>query len=102
MALYIKETFVNADMNYIIGESEWFEAFTDNLGRLFRSCQKQYGKCISRIYQDTPDGTADPIGWVFQKHVKYRDCNEYYIQETWVHARYQIDNYAKKYEGRML
>jgi hypothetical protein len=72
---------------YGIGESGWYEPFTDNLGELFKSLRKEYGRCVSRVYQDTPDGTADPVGWVFQKRVKYWDANETYLQETWVTYR---------------
>jgi len=24
------------------------------------------------------------VGWVFQKRVKFSDCNETFLQETWV------------------
>jgi hypothetical protein len=27
---------------------------------------------------------AMPIGWVFEKRAKYTDCDEMYMQETWV------------------
>ena len=69
---------------YLNGESGWYEPFTDDLGRLFKSLRREYGRCVSRVYQDTPDGTADPIGWVFQKRAKYTDSPETYLQEVWV------------------
>jgi hypothetical protein len=50
----------------------------------FAELQKEYGRCISKVYVDTPDGKAKPVGWVFVKRQRYTDANEFYIQETWV------------------
>jgi len=72
---------------YQFGESDWYEPFTEDLGKLFKSLRKEYGRCVSKVYQDAPDRTADPIGWVFQKRVKYQDCNKTYLQEVWVTHR---------------
>jgi len=85
--LHINETWVNADKGYQVGDSGWYEPYTDDLGRLFKAMQKEYGGCVSKIYLDAPDGTCFPVGWVFQKRVKYSDCNETYLQETWVSYR---------------
>jgi hypothetical protein len=85
--LQINETWINATENYCYGESGYYEPFTDNLGELFKSLRKEYGSCTSMVYQDTPDGTADPIGWVFEKRVKYEGANETYLQQTWVTYR---------------
>ena len=85
--LQIKEVWINGSAGHVIGDSEWYEPSTDNLGELFKSLRKEYGRCVSKVYQDTPDGTADPIGWVFEKARKYEDTQEKYIQETWVTHR---------------
>lgn len=61
--------------------SDLYEPSTDNTGKLFRSLQGEYGKCISKMYHDDYHGS---IGWVFEKRVKFTDCDEYYIQETWI------------------
>lgn len=70
-----------------LGESDWYETFADNVQQLFRSLQKGFGGCVSKIYQDTPmgDGTYREysLGWVFEKKVKYEDCNKYFIREVW-------------------
>jgi len=76
--------------SYLLHDSGWYEPFTDNLGQLFKFLQKEYGRCVSRVYQDAPDRVADPIGWVFQKRVKYQDCNETYLQEVWVTHRQSL------------
>ena len=72
---------------YGLGESGWYEPFTEDLGKLFKSLMKEFGRCVSKIYQDAPDGVDDPVGWVFQKRAKYDDCNQTYLQETWVTHR---------------
>lgn len=55
----------------------------ENLTGLFKDLRNIHGKCISSIYIDN-DGEAKKIGWSFLKKAKYNDCNEYYLQETWV------------------
>ena len=82
--MLIEETYINASKNYLIGESGLSESSTDNIQRLFGSYQKEYGRCVSKVYYDKPDGSAMPIGWVFEKRMKYTDCNDTYIQQTWV------------------
>lgn len=84
MALFIKETYVNDTANAIFGDSMgWFEAFTDDIGTLFRDLQKEYGKA-SKMYRDLKDGGAEQIGWVFSKKMKYDDTKEFYIRSVWV------------------
>ena len=82
--LFVKETHVNRTEGYRLGDSGVYETFTDNTGRLFRSLQKEFGRCTGKCYIDMPDGSAKQIGWVFQKRQKYTDCNETYLAETWV------------------
>jgi hypothetical protein len=86
--LVIREVWVNQTGNYICGDSGYYRPFTEDLGRLFRSLQKEYGRCVSPVYRDTPDGTHDKIGWVFEKQAKYEDTGEPYMAETWVSYRY--------------
>lgn len=52
--------------------------------KVFNHAQKEYGRCRSKIYVDRIDGTTKHIGWVFEKRIKYADCNETYLQETWI------------------
>ena len=40
-----------------VSETEPYEPYTDNKGRLFRECQKEYGRCVSSVYMDTAEGT---------------------------------------------
>lgn len=75
---------VDRNQNCRFGDTEPFEpVFSDNVSRLFRSLQKEYGRCISKMYVDRKDKTA-AIGWVFLKKDKYEDSNETYLKETWV------------------
>lgn len=85
MNMLISESFVNATKGYHLGEeSEPYEAFTDDVGKLFRSLMREYGRCVSSVYVDTKNGKSKRIGWVFQKRMKYEDCDETFIREVWV------------------
>lgn len=89
--LWISEAFVNATKEAIFGDSPPYETHTDDIGKLFKSLQREYGKCTGKVYQD-PD--ARRIGWVFQKRMRYEDAHRdgngrysekaHYIREVWV------------------
>ena len=81
--LYVQETFVNATEGHRIGESDVYETFTDNTGELYRAMQREYGRCISKVYIDA-EGGPKAIGWVFQGRDKYEDTGEVYLREVWV------------------
>jgi hypothetical protein len=53
------------------------------VGDIFRYSQKEFGRCVSKVYQDTKDGVK-AVGWVFQKRERYEDSRETFIHETWV------------------
>ena len=82
--MLVSERYVNRTEGYSWGDSDIIEAFTDNPGELFRSCQKEYGRCISKVYVDCPSGKVKAIGWVFEKTARYEDTDEPFMQETWV------------------
>ena len=82
-AIFIQETCVDRTQNLRTYDSDIYEAFTTDKVQLFRSLQREHGRCTGYIYIDTKTG-RQKIGWVFEKRVKYDDCNEYYIQETWI------------------
>jgi hypothetical protein len=81
--MLISETWLDADKGWQLGESDPYEPYTDDTGTLFRALQREYGRCVSRVYVDTPDG-AKACGWVFQKRRQYDDCKDSYLAETWV------------------
>lgn len=87
----IRETWVNQTKGYIYGDSGWYEPYTDHIDKLFLSLQREYGRCISKIYIDVSvafyPARPKPVGWVFEKKCQYTDCMETYIQETWVEVR---------------
>lgn len=66
------------------------ECFTDYPGRLFKYCQKEYGRCASRVYSDRKDGSAPAVGWHFEKMREYEDSGRYgrprqfYLQGAWI------------------
>lgn len=93
--LHVKESYVNVTKGYRFGDSEWYEPWTDNKKRLFRDYQKEFGRCVSKIYITLPigDGTYRDyaIGWVFSKTLQYEDCKDKYVREVWVEFREKKD-----------
>lgn len=84
MNLKIRETFVNATKGHRFSEAGAYETFTEDRGELFRSLRREHGRCVSRVYVDTPKG-AKPVGWVFQKRDSYSDDpHKTYLREVWV------------------
>ena len=82
--MLISETFVNLDKGYQFGDSGKYEPFTDDLGQLYRSLRREYGRCTGRVYIDTKEHGTKAVGWVFVKRMKYEDCNDTYLREVWV------------------
>jgi hypothetical protein len=81
--MLVTEEYLNRTENYMIGDSGPYEPYTDNLKELFNTYQRQFGRCISKVYIDIQN-QAKAIGWVFQKLEKYEDTHEPYLMETWV------------------
>lgn len=87
--MLIGETFYNATEGYRFGSLEPYEPWTNDTGKLFRTLQREYGRCTSSVYVDSPDnGKPHRIGWVFQKRMEYEDYRghgeRYYTREVWV------------------
>lgn len=92
MSYLIQETFVDEDRNAQFGQSDVYEPYeAEDLGKLFRGLQKEYGACTSKVYITTTTEEAIPIGWVFQKRMAYDDARSdwpkaerTYIRAVWV------------------
>ena len=95
--LFVSEQWTDAEENLNLGNSGIYETFTDSTGELYKAMQKEYGRCVSKMYIDTADGTAQQVGWVFQKRQKYDDCDQTYLQETWVTVHTAQPDVQKKY-----
>jgi hypothetical protein len=87
----IQESYLNASEGYRIHdqvtpikETYFDEDITP--GELYRELQKEHGRCQSKVYvsADAEGSVNFHIGWVFVKRMKYDDCNETYLQETWI------------------
>lgn len=88
--IVMREQSVNATKGHMQGDSDWYESFTDDEGELFRSLQKEYGRCTGKVYIDLPRQEARPIGWVFLKRVEYSDVRgQYFLSETWVEMKHR-------------
>lgn len=82
--IWVQEEYVDATQGVGISiDTTPQESRFDDKGDLFRFCLQEYGRCVSKVYIDTPKGPK-AIGWVFQKRVKYTDCDETYLQEAWI------------------
>lgn len=84
MNLWAQEDYVDASHGCRLGNTEPYETFTNNEGKLFRRLQSEFGRCTGNVLVDTEAGEAKAIGWVFEKRVKYADCNKTYLREVWV------------------
>ena len=82
--IWVSEEFVNLDRDCRFGETEPYESFTDDVGKLFRSLMKEYGRCISKVFIDTKAGVTKAVGWVFLKRDKYEGSQDTYLREVWV------------------
>lgn len=52
-------------------------------GALYRDLQREYGRCVGKMYVDT-DGRTLAVGWIFQKRRTYDDSpGETFLAETW-------------------
>ena len=80
MGILIEENYVNKTEGHRIGDSGIYETWCETIGELFLAMQREYGRCVSKVYI----GEGTQIGWVFEKRQKYQDCNETYLQETWI------------------
>lgn len=92
--LEILEEYINETRGHIFGESGWYEPYTDNVGKLFRSLQREFGRCMGHVYVDTETETSI-VGWVFRKRMEYEDAHRIrrkedrtYIREVWVTLRW--------------
>lgn len=93
--MLMRETFVNEDKEQAYGSSDWYQPYTFDLGRLFRDCRQEYGRCTGYVYVDYREPGDPPgayprtrkVGWVFQKRVEY-ETNwgppQYYLRTVWV------------------
>jgi hypothetical protein len=84
--MLIQEQFVNVTKGYRFGDSEPYEPFTDDVGKLYKHLVKEYGRCTGKVFIDTPKG-AQAVGWVFVSRQRYEDArtkDDTYLREAWV------------------
>lgn len=101
MSLVISESFINATTETRYGNADWYEPFTDNIGRLYKDLQREYGRYTGHVYVDTSTRDSVPVGWVFVKRVEYEDAGRYgsrgdktYLREVWVSVGERSDEEA--------
>lgn len=99
MNIFIQETMLDATNGGFFNESPVYKTRFTTTAEVYKFCLKEYGRCVSKVYIDDPNGKPMHIGWVFQKRAKYEACDETYIQETWVslHEAEPIKSIEYKY-----
>ena len=100
--MFIIETHVNETQGHWISEPFHTEAHTDNIKALFQSLQREYGRCVSKMYRDLKDGSTKVVGWVFSKQRQYEDCQETYQHTVWVELAQNITHVPGRYEVQPL
>lgn len=95
--LMVREVHEHAD-EYLIGGSEWYEPYTDDLGELFRSCRSDHGRCEGKVWIDRAVAFHPPVaehcGWTFLKRQEYSDSTKTYLHRTWVIYKEVVDRAA--------
>jgi hypothetical protein len=95
--VFVSEVCVNKDRGYRFGGAEPYDTGRTfaQLASVFRDLQREYGRCVSRVYLDNPEDEARPhvVGWVFEKRMRYEDAPaQSYTREVWVsvHVKPQV------------
>ena len=88
MLFHVRVHLIDEAQNLMFHATEWQEVYAETEGHLFRSYRKEYGRCQSRMYIDTKEKEAKPIGWVFQKRVSYEVTpKRKFLQSAWVEIK---------------
>lgn len=94
--MIVLEECINADRGYII-HSDKRSVRAASIGELFRTMSREHGRCISKLFWDRPDGSAQHVGWAFQKRDRYKNTGEPYLRETWVAVLARPDERIRHY-----
>jgi hypothetical protein len=94
MNIYVQEEYVNKTQGYRVGDSGVFMSRFETKSEVYKYCLKEHGKCLGKVYV----GEGTHVGWIFQKLVKYEDCNEKYLQEVWVTLHKGMPTKTIKYD----
>jgi len=94
MNIYVQEEYVNKTKGYLVGDSGVFMSRFETKSEVYKYCLKEHGKCLGKVYV----GEGTHVGWIFQKLVKYEDCNEKYLQEVWVTLHKGMPTKTIKYD----
>jgi len=99
--MFVEEIHINATEGYWLGDPTTYEAWTEDVGKLFRRLQREYGRCVSKVYIDVAYPhigckKAHQVGWVFQKRRQYSDIEDTYLHEVWVTLLVEPDTVIKQ------
>jgi len=103
MAWVLRVTLTNEDEDKGYRFSEWDEPLADTwfesldeaglpiMGRIYKECQREYGRCTGSVYVDQETGGPRKVGWFFLKRERYEDMNELYLRGAWVTVTDKIE-----------
>lgn len=94
--MIVLEECIDADRGYLF-HSDRRSVEDTSIGELFRAMRREHGRCVSKVFLDRPDGSAQHIGWVFNKRERYEDTGEPYLRETWVSVLERPDERIRHY-----
>jgi hypothetical protein len=86
------------EKRYLLGYGEAYEVGDKTTGSIYKAFRKEYGRCVSKVYIDTPDGGVHQIGWVFQSRRQYDNSKETYILEVWISVMVSEPKITTTYE----
>lgn len=81
----LRISLTNEDRGHLF--SEWSEELDDDYsdGEVYRMAQREYGRCMGKVYVDPAAGGAPkPVGWFFVSRQRYEDTAEPYLRGAWV------------------
>lgn len=95
--VYIQESFVDQTRGVRLWEDGPYETWTDDIKQLFCQAQREYGRCISKVYVDgSTVGDVRAVGWVFEKKLQYENSQDLYTQEVWCVLFQTLDIVTRK------
>ena len=89
--MYIQITHIDDTRHLCLDKDTWHE-YDGKKQKLFTEMQREYGRCISKMFVDRKNLPPLVIGWVFEKFTKYEDSSEKFIKHTWVEVAEKVEH----------
>lgn len=95
----VTESFTDVEGNCHLGENimNIEDTCITNLKDLYRHGLKMFGRCVSKVHIDLPNGKRMHVGYVFMKREKYEDCDKHYTREVWLTIEHYNEIRTREY-----